>query len=437
MASLVHPSSAESVTSQLDLFSVQPTQTFLEEGHFTEYHPVSVLISEGPIEFCVAAENSKYLDFANTLLYVRASIVDQTGANLEAGVECAPETNFLHTLWSQIELYLNGTLVTPSTNNYPYRSFIENLLSFGAEAKESQLSSILWHQNTSGHFDERGDANVGYAKRKALAAGSRQFEMLGPLHLDLTFQNRYLLNGMEVRLRLIRSKDIFCLHGNQNQRTNKVSLKEVILFCRKVKPNPSIQLAHAEALKQGTARYPIRRVEVKSFSVPMGNRSISKENLFLGQLPTRVIIGAVDNNSYNGEITKSPFNFKHNNINFVSLHRDGIQIPSKPLQPDFENDRFIRSYMRLFSQTGQHYRNTGNGISRDQYKNGCALFAFDMTPQTDSSDASFELIKHGNMRLEIHFSAAVAQTLTVIVFAEFDNLLEIDRDRHVAFDYTA
>ena len=64
-------------------------------------------------------------------------------------------------------------------------------------------------------------------------------------------------------------------------------------------------------------------------------------------------------------------------------------------------------------------------------------FAFDLTPQQDSSDASFELIKSGNIRLEIHFSAAVARTLTVIVFAENDNLLEIDSNRHVAFDYAA
>ena len=41
------------------------------------------------------------------------------------------------------------------------------------------------------------------------------------------------------------------------------------------------------------------------------------------------------------------------------------------------------------------------------------------------------------MRLEIHFGVAVARTLTVVVFAENDNLLEIDSDRHVAFDYTA
>ena len=41
------------------------------------------------------------------------------------------------------------------------------------------------------------------------------------------------------------------------------------------------------------------------------------------------------------------------------------------------------------------------------------------------------------MRIEIHFATATARTLTVIVFAEHDNLLEIDQDRNVAFDYTA
>ena len=50
MTTLLHPSSAESNTFQLDLFSVPPSQTSLEDGSFTEYHPVSVLTSTGPIE---------------------------------------------------------------------------------------------------------------------------------------------------------------------------------------------------------------------------------------------------------------------------------------------------------------------------------------------------------------------------------------------------
>ena len=181
----------------------------------------------------------------------------------------------------------------------------------------------------------------------------------------------------------------------------------------------------------------IRRVELKSFTIPAGNLSIVKENLFLGQLPNRIVFGIVDNDAYNGVIQKSPFNFKHHLINFVTIYKDGVQIPSKPLQPDFQNDRFIRSYMRLFNQTGQYYRDTGNGISREHFKNGCALFVFDLTPQLDSGEVGFELIKHGNLRIEIHFAQPTPRTLTTIVFAEHDNLLEIDRDRNVAFDYTA
>ena len=133
-----------------------------------------------------------------------------------------------------------------------------------------------------------------------------------------------------------------------------------------------------------------------------------------------MVVGVVKNDAYNGVITKSSFNFKHNSINFMTIYHDGVQISFKPLQPDFANDRFVRSYVRLFTQTGQYYRDTGNAISREQYKDGCALFAFDLTPQMDSSEVGFELIKHGNIRLEIHFATATARTLTVIVFAAHD-----------------
>ena len=92
------------------------------------------------------------------------------------------------------------------------------------------------------------------------------------------------------------------------------------------------------------------------------------------------MVGVVDNDAYNDAIQKSLFNFKDNNIKLITIYRDGVQIPSKPLQPDFANNRFIRSFMRLFTQTGQYYRDPGIAISREQSENGCALFAFDLTP---------------------------------------------------------
>ena len=90
--------------------------------------------------------------------------------------------------------------------------------------------------------------------------------MMGRLHLDLLFQNRCLLNGVEVRLQLICSKGNFCLQSNATLIDCEVSLKEATLFVLKVKTNPSIQLAHAKTLKQATAKYPLRRIEIKSFA---------------------------------------------------------------------------------------------------------------------------------------------------------------------------
>ena len=204
------------------------------------------------------------------------------------------------------------------------------------------VSKYCWH------FQHTGANNAGYTTRKALAAQAREIDMLGRLHQDMSFQSRYLLNGIEIKYRLIKSKDSFCLHGNPNQAKNKVSLKEVSLFCRKVKLNLSIQLAHAKALQHGTAKYPLRHVEEKKFTIPEGNRSFLKKSWFLGQLLTHLVVGFVDNNAYNGNIAKSPLNFMNYDIDFVCVYRDGTQILSSPLQLDFKNNKFIRSYWRLF-----------------------------------------------------------------------------------------
>jgi len=51
---------------------------------------------------------------------------------------------FLHSLFSQVDISLNGTLITASTSTYPYRAMLETLLSYGEDAKTSQLTSALY-----------------------------------------------------------------------------------------------------------------------------------------------------------------------------------------------------------------------------------------------------------------------------------------------------
>ena len=236
-------------------------------------------------------------------MYVRAAIEKANGTAITAQSNVAPVSNWLHSLWSQVDLSLNNTLVTQSNNTYPYRPYIENLLSFGKEAKKSQLLSNLLIKDTAEAFDTNAAGNVGFTKRKAAAVESHEIDMFGKLHVDMCFQNRYLLNGIEIKLRLIKSKKEFCLLGVGDY---KNILKDVGRYCRKVKPSDAVRLAHAKALQLGTAKYPFFRVEVKTFTIPQGNLISTKENLFLGQLPKRVIVGCIDNDAFNGTLAKNP-----------------------------------------------------------------------------------------------------------------------------------
>ena len=133
--------------------------------------------------------------------------------------------------------------------------------------------------------------------------------------------------------------------------------------------------------EKGTAKYPIRPVDCKVYSIPQGAMSHTHENLFLGTLPKRLILWCIDNDAYNGEFSKNPFNAKNNAINFLAVYVDGRQVPAKPLQPNFETGSYIRSYVNLFSATSKQSQDEGNELSRDDFGKCNTFFGFDLTPK--------------------------------------------------------
>ena len=70
----------------------------------------------GPIEFVIPGTGDAYLDLANTHLLIRAKVVRGVGTDLAADTPVAPVNNWPHSLFSQVDVYLNDTLVTPSSN---------------------------------------------------------------------------------------------------------------------------------------------------------------------------------------------------------------------------------------------------------------------------------------------------------------------------------
>ena len=320
----VHRQSCEGVKSELDIFTVPPTQTSIIDSHVGEHQPMSSLDSGGPIEFFISGSGDDYLDLANTMLHVQAKVTRANGDDLDLADPVGPMNNWLHSLFNQVDVYLNGTLVTASTNTYAYRAYIETLLSYGPDAKDTQLTSQLWHKDTATRMDavEIADgpaANEGFVTRRENILRSRMVDMIGRLHVDLFLQDQFLINGVDVKIRLVRSKPAFALMAGGPNPDYKINIVNATLFAKKATLNPTVQMAHIKAPEKSTVKYPMRSVEYKVYSIPAGTRSHTYENLFLGTLPKRLVLCCIDNDAYNGVYTKNPLHAKNNAINFHAV----------------------------------------------------------------------------------------------------------------------
>ena len=436
--SLIHHQSSESIHAGLDLFSVCPTQTSIESGDYIEYLPLGNVEGATNIEFFVNQKNStEYIDLSNSYLHMKVKVVNNDGTPLNDDAPVAPVNNFLHSFFSQLDISLNNTLVTPSENTYAFRAYIENTLNYNSNAKKTQLSSEGYYRDDSHKFEDfslKGD-NSGFKQRAALAAKSQTIDLFGRLHSDLMNLSKYLLNGVDVKIRLVKSSEDFHLLDATPDVSYKTVLHKISLFVRKVKINPAVFLAHEKMLERETAKYPLKRTTIKAFSVPAGHLSITKDNLFLTQLPTRIIVGCVASEAFNGSYSKNPFNFKHENISYLSLFVDGRQIPASPLTPNFVSKEYVRSYHRLFSELGLANKNEGNYIHYRDFDGGNCFFVFDLSPCILDGNQC-ELVKSGNLRLELKFRAGLQEPIHVLVYGELDSIIEINKSREVITDYT-
>ena len=110
---------------------------------------------------------------------------------------------------------------------------------------------------------------------------------------------------------------------------------------------------------------------------------------------------------------------------------DGEQTPRKPLFLKFDEagaQNIIAGLHSLFSGTGKLSQDAGNQINRSDYGSGYTAFCFDLSLDHCLGD-HFELIKQGNLRVELQFGQALANTVNLIIYAEFQNVIEIDASR--------
>ena len=106
---------------------------------------------------------------------------------------------------------MNDVNVSSATTTYPYRAYIETHLNYGTDAKKSRLQAAMYfiddNLTVSNPIPDSSSARNTVLNRHAQPT----FDMIGPLHVDVFNQSKYMLNGVMMTVRMTRSKDSFVL----------------------------------------------------------------------------------------------------------------------------------------------------------------------------------------------------------------------------------
>ena len=436
--------------SELDLFKKIPFQNQFEKTELVEHRPTSSISSGSTIEFEITTSPDEYLDTQNIFIEVYGNLTKQDGTAYAAGdLNKYSVINYgVNTIFDQLSIYLNGVLVSQSAKTYPYIAFMELLTQNDVNAFKTQLfaagaSTRFGDTNKSASTAEAIDPNL-----HKLVKQSKSFRLYGKLHGGIFKTDRLLISGVTMHLAFSRATDSFCLMGTAAVAganpvaavEPKLNLTKVSIYARKAKLTSRLLNDHATALSRARAIYPVRTPIVKVNNLPANQQSFMEENIFRGQLPSKIIFGLVRDTAYNGNYIQNPFAFKNFGCNYKAVIINAQSIPLTPYEPNFTAnvDNYEREYSDFFEHLGCRSANIYPPIDYEYYGWEFCLTSFNLNSDAHNSPVGhhISLPKTGFLSIQLKFAATLTQALKLIVYGVFDNVIEIDSNRNVSVDIT-
>lgn len=235
MSLLTSKAFEELVPESLNLFTLPPYQTSIQQHYFVDVRPLSQINDSSPLEFHVSNSGSTYIDLKRSRLHVKLKVKHADGTVLDEDEPVAPVNLLLQSLYSQVSVYLQNQLVSSTNNHYAYKSMMRTLLNYGTEAKTSQLTSQLFYKDVAESNDDVEStnpitgSNSGLATRGSFISSSKELTMSGPLCEDVFSMNRHLINGVDMTVKMYRSSPAFCLMSGKTDQAYKIELIDAYL----------------------------------------------------------------------------------------------------------------------------------------------------------------------------------------------------------------
>lgn len=431
MSSIVtlHKNSCLCTTDQLELFSLPPTNFSLEKSEYVEFFPIATPTGTSVIEFNVPSLGPFFYDLQSSFLHIQCKIVRKNGdtaATANVNDKVIPVQSFATSLFQHVHVYLNSTLVS-SFEHYAYRSYLDIIMNANQVTQAHTLSALLFEPDPPGgseKLDLPPEAK-GLQARFKRTEGSAPCDLYAPVFSDISQQEKFLLNGVDVRVVLRQNTDDFrLLAADTVAQKHTVEFPRIVLYVRRLQVAPSVLLGIERRLQTTPASYLLRGLEIKYRTISPNQSQVVFDDLYSQRVPSKLTVVMVKSEAYQGHRNRNPFKFETFKLKRAVLDVGGQQYTDNF---DFQGDQYAKGYMSLLHKLNKK----DVPFPRTAYSKDTFMLHYRLTPNADQQ--SLSPVMQANVRLTLTFAANITEAVTVIFVSETPRVLEIDKDRKVKF----
>jgi hypothetical protein len=361
-----------------------------------------------------------------TYCEVNVKIVKADGRSLpDATKTVAPVNNILHSLFESVRLTINDVPITVSPNNYPYKAYITNCLTYGPSVKSAQLSCQGWYSDMGNHMGPVPGTNTGFSDRNQLFRQNYKdgatyrpsgVTLFGRLMHDLIACETGLPPNTKVRFDLDKSDDkFFIMCPSDDTEQYQFQIKSIALYLPVAQLSmPVYQEINSILTRKNEPKSIVihyRRIEVRPISITKDKEDFFSDSLFSdSDLPCKIVVCFVDASSKNGSYSTNPFNFKRSwtvpksktVVSEVEQLKEKDNAETKRLESklDFLASQFSKFCAR-FEENAPLKTKTGKGKGKGRGKKSKQTSSDPGVPPCEPSVSEAEINAEAQRRLEL------------------------------------
>jgi hypothetical protein len=418
--------------SSVQLFELPRVLTTFDRGYTEEIFSKTTLV--GPqLEFQFSGERNVYVDMRNMYLSVNVTVLayDHAGAKTfkeitDGGTDPALlVNNSLHSIFSNCEVSLQGEVIGTSNNLYGHKAFIETELSHPTECKETWLACQGYNYET----DPGNPADKSFATRRLKNIAKTWNSFYGRLAVDFFGVEKFLIPGVELRIKLTRAPSEFCIYVTEDdlkaEARYQVRIDSASLFVHKIEVAPEEYARLERSLATRPAIYEYPEIIAKTYLVAKGHNAMIEEDIFNAAPIRRLVIAMNKIPQFTGTLASNPYHYQKFGLKRVMLYREGQAVGSTPLVVENNTRAYFNTIKAL------HAQHSGNGVKLDDYANHFIL-VFVLTADLEArDDTTRPELTGGRLRLHLEFDTPLAEPITVLLLGERKSVVYIDKNRQV------